>query len=95
MKTNLMILAVMMLVACLPEPDMSMQSPQRITASDGSRITVERIGIFSDDIAYNKRRGVYVIRDKTADREFIGVSGVGIAETGSYQSGKFSVRDER
>jgi len=100
MKRTLMIFAAFMLTACGPEPDMAMQSRQRLAApaapmSEGDRVTVERIGVFKDDLAYGDRRGVYVIRDKATGREFIGVSGVGITETGSHQSGKVRVSDER
>ena len=63
-------------------------------ASD-SRVTVERIGVVADSLAYGGSRGVYVIRDKQTGQEFIGVSGIGISETGSHQSGKTQKRDER
>jgi hypothetical protein len=59
------------------------------------RVTVERVDVVADTLAYGGARGVYVIRDAQTGREFIGVSGVGIAETGSHQSGKTTVRDER
>lgn len=100
MQRTLMIMAALTLAACSPEPDMEMQTRQRLAAPaapvpDGDRVKVERIGVFKDDLAYNERRGVYVIRDKATGREFIGVSGVGIAETGSHQSGKVRVSDER
>ena len=102
MQRTLMILAALALTACVPAPapDMAMQSRQRMAApaapvSDGDRVTVERIAVFKDDLAYGDRRGVYVIRDKATGREFIGVSGVGIAETGSHQIGKARVGDER
>lgn len=100
MQRTTMILAVLTLVACAPEPDMAMQSRQRMAApavpvADGTRVTVERIGVFKDDLAYNDRRGVYVIRDKATGREFIGVSGIGIAEVAAHQSGKVRVSDER
>jgi len=100
MQRTLMILAALSLAACSPEPDMAMQIRQRhaaeaAPASDGNRVTVERIGVLKDDLAYSGIRGVYVIRDKETGREFIGVSGVGISETGSHQSGKTSIRDDR
>ena len=103
MQRTLMILAALTLAACGPEPDMQMQKRQwqqsraaePAPVSDQNRVTVERIGVFRDDLAYGDRRGVYVIRDTTTGREFIGVSGVGIAETGSHQSGKVRVGDER
>ncbi len=46
------------------------------------RVTIERIGIFRDELAYQARRGIYVIKDHKTGREYIGVSGVGITETG-------------
>lgn len=103
-QRTLMIMAALTLTACTPEPDMEMQSRQRMAASaapvsEGGRVTVERIGVFKDDLAYNERRGVYVIRDKATGREFIGVSGIGITEVGSHNqpSGKVMIRkqDER
>ena len=104
MQRTLTILAALTLAACAPEPDMAMQSRQRLAApaapvSEGDRVTVERIGVFKDDLAYNERRGVYVIRDKATGREFIGVSGIGITEVGSHNqpAGKVMIRkqDER
>jgi len=100
MQRTPMILAALMLVACAPDPDMAMQTRQRMAAaaapvSEGDRVTVERIGVFKDDLAYSERRGVYVIRDKATGREFIGVSGIGIAEVAAHQSGKVRVSDER
>ena len=59
------------------------------------RIVVERIDVVADSLAYGGTRGVYIIRDTQNGREFIGVSGVGISETGQHQSGKTQVRDER
>lgn len=100
---RLMILAAVALAACGPEPDMQMQKRQwqqsraaePAPVSDQGRVTVERIGVFKDDLAYNDKRGVYVIRDAITGREFIGVSGVGIAETGRHSTGKSSTTDER
>ena len=59
------------------------------------RVTVDRVDVVADTLAYGGARGVYVIRDAQTGREFIGVSGVGIAETGDHQSGKMRARDER
>jgi hypothetical protein len=100
MQRTLVILTALTLTACGQEPDMAMHSRQRQVApgapvTENERVTVERIGIFRDKLAYGDRRGVYVIRDKATGREFIGVSGVGIAETGTHQSGKISIQDER
>lgn len=59
------------------------------------RVSIERIGVIEDDLAYSKRRGIYIITDKKTGKEFIGVSGVGISETSSHLAGETSVSDER
>lgn len=94
--------AVMLLVACGPEPDMPMskqwrqsKEAQPAPVADNSRIEVTRIGVFADDLAYGSRRGVYIIRDRETGREFLGVSGVGVSELGSHSAGKSRVGDER
>lgn len=61
-----------------------------------ARFDVKRVGVFQDGIAYHDQRGIYVITDKETGREYVGVSGVGISETGRHQVGKNnSVEDER
>lgn len=102
-KTISVLLAALFLGACeRPEPDpnnadhqiaWSMGSKLKIQTSE--RISVTRISVFKDDMAYDRQRGVYIIRDNETGKEFVGISGVGIAETGSHQSGKMSVSDER
>ncbi len=90
--------------ACGPKPTMPLAVPEQLEAvgpssSQPPRVTVERIGVFKDDLAYGDRRGVYIIRDTQTGREFIGVSGIGISELGSHgvQNGKNSnfLKDER
>lgn len=66
-----------------------------LSIRENDRFHVERIGIFADDLAYNHKRGVYLIKDKQTGEEFVGVSGVGIAETAMHRSGKTSISDER
>lgn len=78
------------LVACSPSPTMTLQLLQT-----NNRVSIERIGVIEDNLAYNNRRGIYIITDKKTGKEFIGVSGVGISETAGHSTGKTSVRDER
>lgn len=100
----LSLVALMTLAAC--EEEMVQQRRQRASATpievgggDAPRFNVTRVGVFRDDLAYNDRRGVYVIVDTKTGREFVGVSGVGISELGSHSqpAGKTSttVQDER
>lgn len=86
-------LALCLIVSACQQPaDMPMSTKTPLTAS---RVSVERIGVFEDTLAYGDRRGVYVIRYLETGREFIGVSGIGISEVGSHSSGKSTHRDER
>ena len=88
---HLAILSVLALSACAPDPTLNMEKPQSpqmqpggVLSPDTRRVTVSRVGIFSDDLAYGNRRGVYIIVDNETGREYIGVSGVGISETGRH-----------
>lgn len=60
---------------------------------------VERVGKFRDDIAYGGERGIYIVRDDEQGREWIGVSGIGVAERSAHTqtNGKTAttVSDER
>lgn len=94
MKKTLTVVALAaMLAGCgqrPPEPD---QIPLK-TVADG-RVRVERIASFRDELAYGGIRGVFLITDKESGSKFIGISGIGISELGSHQSGKNTYRDER
>lgn len=63
------------------------------SVNDGStaqagRVTIKKLGTFSDTSAYSNWRSVYLVTDTETGQEFIGVSGIGIAETGSHGCGK-------
>jgi hypothetical protein len=90
-----------LLMGCGPSPDMVMQkqSPASMApvspVQNNPRLTVTRVGVFEDDLAYSSRRGLYIIVDNKTGKEYIGVSGVGISETGSHSNGKTTSSDER
>lgn len=73
---------------CVPTADtpLHLESPSTIETS--SRFTVKRVGVFADDLAYNNRRGIYIVIDNETGDEYVGVSGVGISELGIHQAGK-------
>lgn len=71
------------------------ENPDTGTSQPGERFTVTRVGVFEDRLAFNEKRGVYQIRDNKTGKEYVGVSGVGIAEIGEHQQGKVIVEDER
>lgn len=78
---------------CSPEPDTTMGVTTPVSTS--ARITVTRIGVIEDSLAYSDRRGIYIITDTKTGKEYVGVSGIGISELGSHSSGKTTVSDER
>lgn len=90
------------LTGCQPVPDTSMQTTSPVAHNEpemkpavGPRFTVTHVGIFRDTIAYDSMRGIYVITDIQTGKEYVGVSGIGIAETGEHQAGKTRHEDER
>ena len=99
MIRSAVIIAALLLSACGPNPNVPMYEqearPEGMGINTNGRFKVERVGVFEDSLAYDDRRGVYVITDTKTGQEFVGVSGVGIADLGSHQSGKTHISDER
>lgn len=62
---------------------------------DLHRFEIKRVGVIKDDLAYNDRRGIYILKDRATGKEFVGISGVGISELGTHSAGKTQVSDER
>ncbi|QBX06614.1 hypothetical protein H1O16_gp201 [Burkholderia phage BcepSaruman] len=79
------------LAGCGPEPDTPLGGVQY---TEG-RFQVARVGVFRDELAYGDKRGIYTFVDTKTGKEYVGVSGIGIAETGSHSSGKTQTQDER
>ena len=69
--------------------------PVVIAAEQSSRISVTEISRFEDSSAYRGYRKVFLFHDNTTGKEWIGVTGVGVSEVGSHQSGKMRAEDER
>lgn len=82
------------LYSCRHTEDTSMNvtTPEQTSSS---RISVTRIGVINDSLAYNERRGIYIIMDTKTGKEYVGVSGIGISDLGSHSTGKASITDER
>lgn len=97
MKRLMIVALALGLAGCGPEPTMGMGVTSTVPNSweSNPRFSVARVGIFEDDLAYNGRRGVYVVIDNKTGKEFVGVSGIGISEIGSHSTGKSTTRDER
>jgi hypothetical protein len=90
---------VLGLLGCGPPASMQLQDRQAVPVEAGpaaSRFEVSLVGTFEDDLAYGNYRGVYLILDTSTGREYVGLSGVGIAETGAHPCGKGCIaEDER
>lgn len=101
MKRFTTILIAFTLAACTAKaPDMPTTGElKQYTANAAqpapARFRVQMVASFVDKLAYGDVRGVYVITDTTTGQEFVGISGIGISELGSHQSGKVRVGDER
>lgn len=84
--------AVFILSGCEPDESEKIDMTKPVEKLD--RVDVQRIGVFEDNLAYEGRRGVYLIRDKQTGREYIGVSGIGISEVGSHSESQTTVDSE-
>lgn len=82
-----------LLAGCGPDANTAMA--EEIPTNMSSDIKVTRVGVFVDALAYGSKRGIYRIVDSKNGKEFVGVSGIGIAEVGSHSSGKSTLSDER
>jgi hypothetical protein len=95
-KAIIAVIALLVLAGCEPSQDSIQRNrAESITYKTSDRFKVERVGVFYDSLAYNDKRGIYVITDTETHQEFIGVSGIGISELASHQSGKTRSSDER
>lgn len=98
---KILAITTLLLVGCTPaDPTMHMQNEQEQYAraagvKQDHRVSVTRIDVFKDSIAYQEIRGVYLIKDRVTGKEFVGISGIGITEVGSHKQGKTTVSDER
>lgn len=108
MKYLIYIAALMLLSGCeLTQTEQKMEELKEhagnVAAASpvqkADRFSVRLVQIVRDDLAYNDRRGVYVITDHDTGKTFIGVSGIGISEIGSHtiSTGKttYTEYDER
>lgn len=96
MKAIIAVSAILALAGCEQSPDsMQRYRAEPIIYKSSDRFKVERVGVFHDGLAYSGERGIYVITDTETRQEFVGVSGIGISELASHQSGKTRTSDER
>ena len=96
MKYLMAFLVIAAIGGCAPPNDSAqIERSTYVVIQDSPRFTVTRTGVFVDSLAYGNNRGIYVIKDNQTGVEYVGVSGIGIAETASHMVGKTPVADER
>lgn len=71
--------ACLLLLSCWPDPT------QKMTDMISDRFEVHLVGTFHDGLAYDNRRGIYLILDHATGKEFLGLSGIGISEVSARQ----------
>lgn len=59
------------------------------------RFRVMKVQMIRDPDAYKGLRSIYVIRDRVTNREYMGITGVGISDMGVHSIGKVNEVDER
>lgn len=97
MKLSVAVFSCLLLITgCEPTPDsLQRDAAHPLKINDTGRFDVQRVQVFVDSLAYNDKRGVYIISDKETGTTYVGVSGIGISELGSHSSGKSQTKDER
>lgn len=83
-RSPFLLCVALALAACRPPPQIGTLSLAETTGENGKRYGLELQQVVLDPLAYNRTRGVYVLRDKQTGREWIGVSGIGLSELGSH-----------
>lgn len=86
MKKALTAVLLLILAGCEKRPEPA-QSHAAINQVPSSRFSVTIDSEFRDELAYNKYRAIYLIKDNVTGAEYVGVSGVGISETGHHREG--------
>lgn len=79
------------MAGCSPDPTMKMG---KLNVSHG-RFEIDRIEVFSDELAYDGQRGIYLIKDSKTGSQYVGISGIGISSLGHHSTGKTTSLDER
>lgn len=59
------------------------------------RFSLQKVQTFQDPDAYGKVRNIYILIDNSTGKEFVGVSGIGITESGTHVESKNNYEDER
>jgi hypothetical protein len=85
-KYAVYLFAAIQLTGCGPDPTIKMDEQTSIKTQ--GKLTVTRVGVFKDTLAYGNLRGIYEIKDNETGKEYFGISGIGISEIGHHSCGK-------
>lgn len=91
------VILFLVLSSCKSEPTLQITKEFEFKAAEqgNPRFQVSRVAVFEDELAYNSRRGIYIIYDSESGKQFVGISGIGISELGSRSVRKTGRLDER
>ncbi len=98
MKKLILILIAFSIAACADNSDQTNLINSKFESAENSdRFTVTKVSKFKDTDAYNQYRCIYLIKDNLKNKEYLGVSGIGVSELGSHPEGEEGspVADER
>ena len=65
-------------------PALVMEEKHRSTLPVEARFHIVRYAVFEDSLAYDGKRGIYLIEDRETSRTYVGLSGIGITEVGDH-----------
>lgn len=95
MNKAIVLMASLAIAGCdLGSTRVDSEARQKMPVNVNDRVQVVKIQEFRDELAYEKVRAIYVITDKDTGKEYIGVSGIGITETGRHGCGKGCYRED-
>lgn len=68
------VIGLLIVCGCVPE------ATHELNSKIDQRFSIDMVAVFNDPLAYHDKRAVYILKDKETNKEYIGISGVGISE---------------
>lgn len=68
------IIGLLIICGCSPE------ATHELNSKINQRFSIDMVAVFKDPLAYGNKRAVYILKDKETNKEYIGISGIGISE---------------
>lgn len=92
------IVGACVIAANAPPPSNGTEQVALMVPAEGnaaSNFEVVCVTEFADNLAYDGKRGIYIITVKNTGEKFIGVSGIGVAAMGKHSHDETTHVDER